>query len=387
MGSKVIALFTIVASGAFFYYCIDVKKEKIAALCNKSDTIETKAQPLAAREESEKSLELPRIVSSEKSEENLSEIEPSVKEIEKSDPAFGVAFGNKINIVGMFAPDAKDKVLIQFIDELCSTQECINDIRFSKDIKSVAWYPSMVSLIQMFYEEQIAKGSLYINSNVLHIEGEIETEDQKKHLEKLIDTLKKDGLFVEDETISMITKVPETEVAAVPSETTEEVSVQEKSSEESSTETKMRKNQNGIDSNNTLEKSEEKKIQEVSIHKEIAIVEETTEENDVSKEDTIDTILREKPIYFDAKVKHLDEESRKTLDLIAEKLKKYPDAKIEILGYDNSGDSAILQIVVSQKKADIVRNYLFKKGLRNLISKGLGAGKKEIQIQINIIKE
>ena len=97
--------------------------------------------------------------------------------------------------------------------------------------------------------------------------------------------------------------------------------------------------------------------------------------------------MKNDPIKFDSKVKVVDEESRKTLDKIAGILKNSDAKKIEVLGYANEGDNTILNMVVSQKKADIVKNYLYQKGLRNLISKGMGAQKKSIEIEINVKKQ
>jgi len=43
-------------------------------------------------------------------------------------------------------------------------------------------------------------------------------------------------------------------------------------------------------------------------------------------------------------------------------------------------------MVVSQKKADMVKNYLFSKGVRKVISKGLGSQNSNNDIEIKIIK-
>ncbi len=414
MGSKIIGLIGVLASTAFVYYCIDLKKQEIADACHvfdkkketetavfKEETLPIK-EPVAAATPEQQELE------KDKPEPVAEEI-PMVKKAEKSDPAFGVMFGNQINIVGMFAPEAKKKVLIHFIDDLCTDRTCNNDIRFSGDIKEVSWQKDMVALMKMFNEEHIEKGSLYINSNVLHIEGEIESEEQKKQLEKLISQLKSDGVFVEDETINMMTKVegitPETDSAKSSTKDVEKAQNVEKNISENQAVEEEEK----VVQHETVTEPKDPAATQMTEHKEEIVSpaspapetksvetsanttsESLPHETEVKTEDggeTVDEILKNNPIKFDPKVKVVDEESRKALDKIAGILKNSDAKKIEVLGYANEGDNVILNMVVSQKKADIVKNYLYQKGLRNLISKGMGAQKKSVEIEINVKKQ
>jgi len=408
MGSKIIGLIGVLASTAFVYYCIDLKKQEIADACHVFDK-KTETQTVAPKEEAspikeQVNVAIPEENKSQKNEtEVVAEEIPVVKKAEKSDPAFGVMFGDQINIVGMFAPESKNKVLIHYIEDLCTDRTCNNDIRFSDDIKEVSWLKDMVSLMQMFNEEHIEKGSLYINSNVLHIEGEIESEEQKKRLEKLISKLKADGVFVEDEMINMMTKVegitPETDSVKssakdVEKNVSENHAVEEK---EEATEHVTETTPKAAVSTQTTEHKEEVVATPIqaSETKSAPIPVNTisqpqpheTEVKPKNSEDDLGKILENNPIRFDTKVKVVDEKSRQTLDKIAEILKNSDVKKIEILGYASDGDSAILNMVVSQKKADIVKNYLYQKGLRHLVSKGMGAQKKSTEIEINVKKQ
>jgi outer membrane protein OmpA-like peptidoglycan-associated protein len=397
MGSKIVALTAIIVSGAFFYYCIDTKKEKIFSSCNvvhpaEEKNMEDNAQKVVLPVVENKSTNetVPPVpVEEEKIAETV-----ETKETEKSDPAFGVMFGEKVNIVGMFSPEAKEKALIHFIETYCADRECINDIRFSNDIKTVEWQQNMVSLIQMFEEENIEKGSLYINSNVLHIEGEIATISQKKHLESLIAKLKENGLFVEDETIDMITKVPVTENDSVSkAEVNETIDQKEKNIpnsseiEEKSENTKTKTDSVSLENNMDEMKVEisENKIskQEEVVESVTSIPKQTSTDTKGSLSEKISALLIESPITFDAQVKNLTIKSKETLSKITELIKEKPSVSVEIIGYENSGDP-ILDMVISQKKADIVANYLYTKGLRKLKSKGLGAKNSKMQIEIKI---
>jgi len=389
MGSKIIGLAGILASTAFVYYCIDLKKQEIAEACQ-VDQKQVKAEATINKEKNSKiNTSLIASVQEHKDKEieaNTTETmtkEVSTVKIEKSDPAFGVMFGDQINIVGMFAPESKNKVLIHFINELCKVKTCSNDIRFSNDIKEVSWQKDMVALIQMFNEEHIEKGSLYINSNVLHIEGKIESEAQKKQLEKLISRLKADNVFIEDETVNMITKVN---------------SIESETDKLDSFNSSGEKNISEISADNKAVKKEQQKTVkfENNVKGTPVLNEGITEESahqsndtklDVQSYETLDRILESNPIKFDSRVKVLNEESRKVLDKIAEILKNNSVKNIQIFGYANESDNAILNMVVSQKKADIVKNYLHQKGVHHIISKGMGAQKKSIEIEINVKKQ
>jgi outer membrane protein OmpA-like peptidoglycan-associated protein len=397
MGSKIVALTAIIVSGAFFYYCIDTKKEKILSSCGVLQSSEEKSI-----EQKEQQEVLPVVQN-----ENINETTPSTekeeivsetvetKETEKSDPAFGVMLGEKVNIVGMFSPEAKEKALIRFIDKYCADRECINDIRFSDDIKTVGWQRDMVSLIQMFEEEHIEKGSLYINSNVLHIEGEIATVAQKKRLESLITKLKESGLFVEDETIDMITKVPvTTNVSAHNKEANETVDEEDNiqnTPKEQSSESIKQKTDSTLQEHDISEmkvETSENKIsdQETSSENVTNVVESSSLNTEGLLSEKVSVLLSKNPIAFDVHAKNLTEKSKETLSKIAAWVKEKPGVSVEIIGYENSGDP-ILDMVISQKKADIVANYLYAKGLRKLKSKGLGAKNSKMQIEIKIQKQ
>ncbi len=380
MGSKTIAALGLVTSAAFIYYCVDTKKMEIAKACNVFDK--------------------PAIAAVKKEEPTLTKVTQEVEEpvlpsekVEKSDPAFGVMFGEHINIVGMFATEAKEKPLLKFIQNYCENKECINDIRFSDDIKTVKWQEDMIALMQMFDEEHIEKSSLYINSNVLHIEGEIRTVEQKKRLEELIAKLKSDGLFVEDETVNMMTKVAEElttpDIDEQILEAKKEVLKEENSSSQAPKEPETPKEK-------VVEKAVVSKVEKTEVPAPVAEVK--TQEGEKKKEvvttepkqDTTTTdsqdFMNKSAIRFDDKVKEILPESKEILDKLAEQLKQTTYQKVEILGYAHSSEGTIFDMVVSQKKADMVKNYLFSKGVRKVISKGLGSQNSNNDIEIKIIK-
>ena len=359
MGSKTIALLGIAASAAFVYYCVDMKKTEIAKACHLFDSQKKKAVVQVEEPIPVKTTETEVAQVTEKS------AEPSVEvaSVVKSDPAFGFMMGEKANIVGMFAPEAKDKALMHFIDAYCSDRECIQDIRFSEDIKIVNWHQAIIDLINFFNEEHIEKGSLYINSNVVHIEGEITNVDQKKRLESLIEKLKKDGLFVEDETISMISE------AKIDLEEAEKNESKLQKSEET---TALKKEKIAETPNETPAVTAEPSV--------------TPKGTDV-KQDKDETEPVTNSVKFDPVHKNqLTDESKKTVDEMIAKLKGQSGIKVEVLGYSDSSEGEIYNNVVSQKRADLVKNYLARHGIRGVVSKGMGSKRSDIEAEIKIEK-
>ena len=69
-----------------------------------------------------------------------------------------------------------------------------------------------------------------------------------------------------------------------------------------------------------------------------------------------------------------DEPAKQTLDELAERLKVYGDVKIEINGFTDALGSSRTNLIISQKRAEAVRDYLISKGIApdRMIAKGYG---------------
>ena len=68
------------------------------------------------------------------------------------------------------------------------------------------------------------------------------------------------------------------------------------------------------------------------------------------------------------------------------KLKGQSGIKVEVLGYSDSSEGEIYNNVVSQKRADLVKNYLARHGIRGVVSKGMGSKRSDIEAEIKIEK-
>ena len=79
-------------------------------------------------------------------------------------------------------------------------------------------------------------------------------------------------------------------------------------------------------------------------------------------------------ILFDSGSATLKAESRTILDQIADLLKDYPDTIVTIAGYTDSSGAASQNLLLSQNRADAVRNYLEGKGIPTEALRAYGYG-------------
>ncbi len=115
----------------------------------------------------------------------------------------------------------------------------------------------------------------------------------------------------------------------------------------------------------------------------------------------LNTLIADKRVDFQTGSAVILSRSYPLLDQVAEVLKKRPESKIEIAGHtDSSGDDA-MNLSLSQRRAESVRQYLIGKGLKaeTLVAKGYGetrpiannttaAGRQENRrVEFNILEE
>ncbi len=335
MNSKLIMFLGTVISALVIYLCIYYKKDEIALLLGVNDTAtihksinikEKEPQPQKQEAVEIKEVEKPETIVTKDSQPVQNRVNTKVV-TEKSDPAFGLMLGETTKIVGMLAPRDRSKALITYITDYCQNQECDKDIRYSEDIKDVIWQKGIVKLIKFLKEENIEKGSIFINSNVLKVEGEITSSNQKQRLDEILTSLKNDGLEVIDHSIELKTDINE-------------------------------------DKQEVIESTKENKIVEEEI---------VTVDNKTSLQDNINKTLLDNPIEFDSKNSKLTEKSKITLDKIIQMLKESGISELEIASYSQKSNDDIFEKVISQKKADVIKKYMNKNGISYVVSKGYGS--------------
>jgi outer membrane protein OmpA-like peptidoglycan-associated protein len=85
-------------------------------------------------------------------------------------------------------------------------------------------------------------------------------------------------------------------------------------------------------------------------------------------------VLNENAVRFDTGKATLTVAAKANLDKLVPVFKEYADTEIDIFGYTDSTGSPELNLSLSQKRAESVRNYLVAKGLLSsrFIIKGMG---------------
>lgn len=384
MGSKIIAITGLVVSAAFVYFCVDMKKDTIAVKCD----IKKQIGRMTGDDAEITDEKIVEVTPSQNGEGDNNTVESSTPPAmyEKSDPAFGIMLGEQINIVGMFEPKAKEGVLANYIDEICNNTVCINDVRYSDDIKHVTWDGEIVKLIQFMQEEKIEGGSLYINSNVLHIEGKIVTPQQKRRLAELEQEIKKAGLAIEDKTVyktsSATEKVPTVlEKTELPHAVEEVEKVTQK--EHIPTIEKVETSKEAVEKSVT---AEGKKKAEIRQKMPVSKVSNEATGNAGSDETTIEQTLKQHPITFISNNNQLSIESQKVLDKVVEKLKRSPEKKVLIKVCTHIGDDHMVNMIVAQKRATLIQRYLWQKGIKKSITQGSACDAGEEQVTIEPVE-
>lgn len=398
MGKKTLAVVGVVVSAAFIYFCVENKKDAIALKCNAKKVIqkitgnqtETTDEPITEVKEP----------SADIAKAEVKKSEPAAI-FEKSDPAFGMTVDDVVNVVGMFAPGAKEGRLIHFIDTLCSRKECLNDLRYSDDIKKIGWDKEMIQLIQYMLEAHVEKGSIYVNSNILHIEGKIASEAEKQRLDEIITALKKQGLQIEDKTVAAYEQSGTTEAVEVASAigAAPKKSEKEVSSETDETAVAEPAAKPAELAHETLK--EEKKAQmpkaavvetpvvkEVHAEKPAPNVQQMAEEHPTVTEKSGDLKKLEEALVSQIadRAYRLSEVGEKTIDRIAELLHARGAQKIGVSVYVHQGKDKLVNMIIAQKRADILKKALRKRGFRDIVANGAAAEAGSDRIEIRVIK-
>ncbi len=335
MSSNTVKLLGLVISVTIIYICVDLKKDEIAAKLGilKNSTIKEKTVD-------DKPILQNNIQSQKEQDKNVQ----TPVNTEKSDAAFGIILGDHTTIVAMFSPSMKKSSLIKYIDTFCQNSSCDNDIRYSDDIKEISWQKDMIELIQLLKESSSNKGSIFVNSNTIKIEANSNNTEFPKRINQLEDKFTEDGLVLLN---------PHKKNEAKKAEKSVKVPL----------------------ASAKLEKNEDKK--------QLSNLEEQNSDTKNGLENQINDLLGKEGILFTKRSNDIKEESKSVLEKVVKLLDKKQDSNIEVISYAKISDDGMLNKIISQKRADIIKKYLQKNGIK--VKKSMGMGdKKDTQINIKI---
>ena len=194
MGSKVIILLGLLASGLYLYFFINkqniiVPQEKIVNIEIENRVEKTKDFITPEAESKEESTTTPEL-----KDEKIEVVNERI-----STPAFGFMAGEKKNqIVGLMSDNDEDGVLPKYIEELCQKVQCSKDMRYEKDIIDAPWQTGVGKIIELLTDGSIEDGSLFIEGNVLKLEGTVINNEAQGTLKSILKSIKSDNFKIED---------------------------------------------------------------------------------------------------------------------------------------------------------------------------------------------
>ncbi len=318
--NRFMLLLGLLLTAVLFYFCWNFSNEK-EVLSSKvaSKTVIKKESSLKEQSVSSKLSKNSEVVAVDTSKNSLaiSKDEPKIS------PSFDFEDKNGILYVkAILSPDDKNSSILQKIDKMCQNVECKKDITFLKNRKKANWSGYAVNILGFFKDKGVENSKLIIDEKNVLIEGEFPKEEDKKEFLSFLDPFANEGFKIDDKTSIKVLQTPQNI-------------------------------ENQIAENN---QSEEKVIKDV--------------EEEISK------LLSLEPVRFKLNSFQITKESEDTLNKAIKLLDSLPDnVNIEVAGYTDARGDKNYNLILSQKRANAVKDYLksHMKTNKNIVAKGYGA--------------
>lgn len=400
MGSKSIIFFGTLICALFLYYSIYKPDIPELIASSKTETITQKA----TEPEPESKPELKPEPQPEPKQEQAIPIkeEPVIKQDAKvtaqriSIPAFGFMSSKKKNqIVALMSDNDENGILAKQIESLCKNKECAKDMRFENDILDASWQEGAVKIIELFTNGDIENGSLFIEGNMLKLEGDVRGYEAQGALNTVLNSLRSDTFKIQNYTKPVKNTQEANTTQPVVSKPKDVVkskdTVKPEVKKTSLTPLKPEKTkptskpvaipepvmETTLDTSTqiTLEDNIEDNTPQTGLVAEPTLkttgAEVVENEDDVQKQ--INDLLLE-PIQFETKDNLIVNESKKRLDKIIKIINASEDRDIIVSGHTDYGSDKIYNKVLSQKRADIVMRYLRNNGIKSTHISSVGYG-------------
>jgi outer membrane protein OmpA-like peptidoglycan-associated protein len=215
--------------------------------------------------------------------------------------------------------------LKKFISECIDTNACENSVTFLDNGETLSWKSLMLSVIGLFDKIGVENAKISIEKKRITLEGAFDTQEAKNHLSSLLAEYKLNYK---------------------------------------------------IDDMTTIAKKEKPLF---TIIKDDVKIEKTEEEKEEITEvqEKISQLLKEKQIHFEKGSGKITAEGKKVLDELVKALDEPDTILLEIQGHTDAGGRKRTNLNLSKRRADAVKKYLIKKGLKseNMTAKGFGESK------------
>ena len=220
MGSKMIMFFGVLASLLYLYFCLNTKGDifpKANEVAITQEELQESEDSSAKEEKEEKSTDAsntdktpltppiqPVQTMPVASETSLTPSQVGVSD--KTPAAFGFMTGSKNQVVGLMSLSDKDGKLAKKVESLCGENNCNKDMRFEKDILEASWQDETVQIVELLTNGGIENGSLFIEDNVLKLEGTVKDKKTESVLASILKSAENKAFKIETHTNVSITK-------------------------------------------------------------------------------------------------------------------------------------------------------------------------------------
>jgi outer membrane protein OmpA-like peptidoglycan-associated protein len=242
---------------------------------------------------------------------------------------------NKTFISGKIPLLDNGDVFKELITDCSKDKLCENNVTFLDNDETLSWKGFVSSALTIFMKENIVNPKLSIDKKDISIEGEFQEQSGKEQLITLVKK-HKDSYNISDMTTIKKAKI--------------EV------------------------------KDEPKKLDENSTKKELPLHEpkiENSTKNLKEEQEKISLLLKNNKINFKRNSGKIRKEGKKVLDEISKLLKGKKNILIEVQGYTDAGGKEKINLWISQARANGVKKYLIKKGIKADIITAKGFGEKK----------
>ncbi len=323
MGSKLILLLSLLAGAFLTYTCVNENRDHLLAkydqLSGEITSTQTSAKPEPKSIPKSEPVPIP---------------EP-IQTIELIQPMFIYSTKENRQLSAKLSINDKNEILEQFILEYCQSDSCTQDLSFDENIDDASWQNEAIKIASFLKDKSIKNGVISIDGYLVKLEGELNNNKEAKALNTLLESF--DSKIFEVKNLTTI--APNLKIIKSTQETKEKPE---------------------IEITKVPEVTEEKIVKK-------PVVIETTQ-NEVNQ------LLEANPIYFKFNSDTISTKSKSILDKIITTVKKLNNISLTIEGHTDSRGDATYNKILSQKRADAVKQYFLDNGLKKLQIEAIGYG-------------
>ncbi len=266
------------------------------------------------------------------------EIVPIKQEtVKKDDASFSFINTEPYKFNALLNKESSQSEMIKQINQWCQEKTCTNDIQFLDNVRKETWSPNTLNLVSYMIDNNISNASVSIKENLLSVKGEVKSEKEKEEIEKRLTTF--DPSLQVDNKITVAVKPMVKEPVTVAPSVTEPVVTTEVSNDD-----------------NKLEEAQGE----------------------------INNLLQNSVINFQFNSSKILPSSQKILDNVIKIINDLNiEVNLDISGHTDARGSAKYNKKLSQKRADSVRNYLFKHKINAKKIASIGYGEEKLIFEPN----